>query len=74
MGFSCLPQTQTVLAVSLVGLGQGKVSCCLKTDFVGGFGLFRVDVPSGNYDVRFLRPQFYKVFYQVSAEWRFGAI
>ena len=50
----------------LSDLLKEKASCCLKTDFVGGFRPFPanvpvdVDVSSGNYDIRFLRPQFYK--------------
>ena len=44
----------------LLDLVKEKVSCCLKTDFVGGFRLLPVVVPSGSYDIRFLRPRFYK--------------
>ena len=51
---------QCLLVCLLLDLVKEKVSCCLKTDFVGGFRPFSVDVLSGNHDIRFLRPQFYK--------------
>ena len=36
------------------------MSCYLKTDFVGEYQPFPVDVPSGNRDIRFSTPGFYK--------------
>ena len=49
-----------VLWCLLLDLVQEKISFFLKTDFVGRFRPFLVDVTSGNYGIRFLRPRFYK--------------
>ena len=43
----------------LVGFGQGK-RYWLSDDRLGAFRLFLVDVPSGNYDARFLPSRFFK--------------
>ena len=44
----------------LLDLVKEKISFCLKIDFVGEFRPFLVDFPSGNHDIRFLLPRFYK--------------